>query len=171
MNDDQREAYVAFAAARWRTLVRSAVLLGCDLPEAEDLAQATLLRCFVKWSQVERAGDRDAYVARVMLNLHRQSRRRRWWREVPSDHPPDPPDRQGDSQAPDGTETVHQALAGLSREHREVVVLRIYLELPERETAAVLGIPAGTVKSRLARALARLATDPDLIDLNHGGDA
>ena len=168
MNDQQREAYVAFAAARWRSLVRSAVLLGCDLHEAEDLAQATLLRCFVKWSQVERADDRDAYVARVMLNLHRQSRRRRWWREVPSDNTPDRP---GDPPTLDGTEAVRQALAGLSREHREVLVLRIYLELPERETAAVLGIPAGTVKSRLARALSRLATDPALIDLNHGGDA
>ncbi len=168
MNDDQREAYEGFAAARWRTLVRSGVLLGCSLQEAEDLAQMTLLRCFVKWPQVERADNRDAYVARVMLNLHRQSRRRRWWREVPSDDPLETP---SEHSAVDGTETVNRALAALTREHREVVVLRIYIQLPERETATVLGIPPGTVKSRLARALSRLAADPDLIDLNHGGDA
>lgn len=167
MDEDRRSAYAAFALARWRTLVHSAVLLGCDRHEAEDLAQATLLRCYVKWSHVERADDRDAYVARVMLNLHRQSRRRRWWRELPS---ADLAERPPENSPVDGTDIVRLALAGLSREHREVVVLRIHLQMPERATAAVLGIPAGTVKSRLSRALARLATDPDLINLNQGGE-
>ncbi|CAN5560533.1 SigE family RNA polymerase sigma factor [soil metagenome] len=161
-----QDGFSEYAEARWRTLVRSAVLLGCDLHEAEDLAQATLLRCYVKWAQVERAADRDAYVARILVNLHRQSRRRRWWREQPTQVLPEEAvgDRTGDV---DGTETVRLALAGLSVEHREVVLLRVHLQLSERQTADALRIAPGTVKSRLSRALARLAGDPDLIDL-HG---
>ena len=50
-----------------------------------------------------------------------------------------------------------QGLAGLSPEHRQVVTCRYLLDLDEAETAAVLGWPRGTVKSRLHRAVARLA--------------
>jgi RNA polymerase sigma-70 factor (ECF subfamily) len=45
---------------------------------------------------------------------------------------------------------------GLPERYRQVVVLRCLLGLSEAETAETLGIPAGTVKSRTARALARL---------------
>ena len=44
----------------------------------------------------------------------------------------------------------------LSEQDQEVIYLRYYLELPEAEAAGTLGIPPGTVKSRLHRALARL---------------
>ena len=48
------------------------------------------------------------------------------------------------------------AVNGLSDADREIVSMRYLLELNEAETAGVLGIPRGTVKSRLSRALARL---------------
>jgi RNA polymerase sigma-70 factor (sigma-E family) len=166
VNDDQREAYSAYVSQRWRVLVRAAVVLGCDLHAAQDLAQATLLRCYVKWPQVEVADNRDAYVARVMLNLHRQARRRRWRAERPTAELPEPTRV---AEPDDGTDTVAEALARLSPEQREVVVLRILMELSEREVAGMLRIPAGTVKSRLSRALARLALDPELMDLDEGG--
>lgn len=54
---------------------------------------------------------------------------------------------------------VREALARLREEERQVVACRYLLELSEAETAAALGIPAGTVKSRLHRALARLRDD------------
>jgi RNA polymerase sigma-70 factor (ECF subfamily) len=44
----------------------------------------------------------------------------------------------------------------LSPRHRDVVVARLVLDLSESATAQALGIPAGTVKSRLSRALAEL---------------
>jgi DNA-directed RNA polymerase specialized sigma24 family protein len=47
-------------------------------------------------------------------------------------------------------------------------VLRFYADLSERETADVLGIPVGTVKSRLSRAIVQLAADPHLSDLPGG---
>lgn len=51
---------------------------------------------------------------------------------------------------------VRIALAALRREERAVVACRYLLDLSEAETAAALGIPAGTVKSRLSRGLASL---------------
>ncbi len=45
---------------------------------------------------------------------------------------------------------------GLSEEDRQVIASRYFLELSGEETAAALGIPEGTVKSRLSRALTRL---------------
>jgi RNA polymerase sigma-70 factor (ECF subfamily) len=49
-----------------------------------------------------------------------------------------------------------QAVAGLPDRDREVIALRYFADLSEAETASALACPAGTVKSRLARALARL---------------
>lgn len=82
VNDD---GFPDFAAARWPSLVRAGVVLGCSPEEAEDLAQSALLRCFVSWRKVRRAENPDSYVYKVLLNCHRDSRRRRWWGERPSD--------------------------------------------------------------------------------------
>src|SRR4051794_26350585 len=72
--------FSAYASARWGALGRSAIVLGCTLDEAHDLVQATLVRCYTAWSKVQRADDPDAYVYvyRILLNCHRDSRRRRW---------------------------------------------------------------------------------------------
>lgn len=53
----------------------------------------------------------------------------------------------------------------LSKQQRRVVVLRYFADLSERQTAEVLGVPTGTVKSRLSRAIAAMADDPDLADV------
>lgn len=53
-------------------------------------------------------------------------------------------------------QTVVRALAALGRRHREVLVLRYYLELSVDQTAQTLGISSGTVKSYAARGLDRL---------------
>jgi RNA polymerase sigma factor (sigma-70 family) len=119
---------------------------------------------------VSRADDRDAYVYRMLLNCHRDSRRRRWWRETPTGDLPERPEPDR-LEAIEVAHAVHQALAGLSKAHRVVVVLRYFADLSEQQTAHVLGIAPGTVKSRLSRALSQLSRDTDLIDLARGGTA
>jgi len=149
-------------AGRWPVLVRSAVFLGCSAPEAEDLVQTTLLRCFRSWDRVSGAGSRDAYVYRVMLNALASSRARLWHGERPSgDRMDDRPSAVDVAEAVTAAETLRAALHTLSAEQRAVLVLRYYADLPEHEVADVLGVPIGTVKSRSARALARLL---DLLD-------
>lgn len=159
--------FSAYAGARWGALVRSAIVLGCTLDEAHDLVQTTLVRCYIAWGKVQRANDPDAYVYRMLLNCHRDSRRRRWWGEQPTETLPDPgvPDSTAHL---DVTDAVQRALGDLSKVSREVVVLRYYANLTEHQTAQVLGIAPGTVKSRLSRALQRLGANPHLSDLPGG---
>ena len=166
MDDDSD--FADYASARWHTLLRSAVLLGCSLSEAEDLAQTTLMRCYVSWSKVARATNRDAYVSRVMINAHRDGHRRRWRSERPVADVPDVP-IDDETTTSDGVDAVRRALSGLGARHREVVVLRYYLQLSERETATALNIAPGTVKSRLSRALDQLSTAEDLAFYREGG--
>lgn len=160
---DQDGEFSAFASARWGALVRSGIVLGCTLEEAHDLAQTTLLRCYTAWRRVQRADDRDAYVYRVLLNCHRDSRRRRWWGERPTDVLPDRATPDPTAQV-GVTDAVQRALADLSAVNREVVVLRYYANLTEAQTADLLRIAPGTVKSRLSRALAQLATSSHLTE-------
>lgn len=159
------EGFDEFATGRWDRLVRAAVLLGARLDEAEDLAQETLLRCYLHWSKVQQADNREAYVARMLLNCRRQSRRRRWWGERATDTMPDSttPDF---TDASDAAQAARTALAALRPLAREVVVLRIYLGLGVDETAEILGVASGTVKSRLSRALDQLSASPALAGLN-----
>lgn len=161
------DEFAEYMTARWRPMLRAAVLLGCGHPEAEDLLQATFTRVFVKWDKVTRADNPNAYVSRMLLNEFRASRRRRWLQERPTAEVPD--------SAADDTATAHaespavgRALDRLSQPLREAVVLRYFIQLSERESAEVLGIAPGTVKSRLSRALAQLSTDSHIIDLTNG---
>ena len=153
-----------YVAARWPTLVRSAVLLGCSHPEAEDLVQTALERCLVKWNKVRAADDCDAYVHRVLINSFLSARRRRWHGERPSAVLPE---SSGTDQTAgvDETDAVMRALDRLPTDQRTAVVLRYYAHLTEQQMASVLGVAAGTVKSRLSRAVKALAQDPDLAEL------
>jgi RNA polymerase sigma-70 factor (sigma-E family) len=150
--------FTEYVAARRTVLVRSAVLLGCPQPDAEDVVQTALLRCYRSWRRVQRADHPDAYVYRVLVNTLHDTRSRRWQGERPT---ADLPDHPHETDLATGL-AVRRALAAMSAEHREVLVLRYYADLSEADTAAVLDLPRGTVKSRTARALAALAAHADL---------
>jgi RNA polymerase sigma-70 factor (sigma-E family) len=160
------EAFAEYASARWLTLVRTAMALGCTLSEAEDLTQTTLLKVYVAWGRVSKADHRDAYVSKMLVNAHRDTHRSRWRREAPVAAVPDvhEPDA---TNASDTTDALRRAVSDLSQGQREAVALRYFVRLTETEIAAVLDIAPGTVKSRLSRALAALATSPELTE--HGG--
>ena len=168
--DTGESDFADYARESWGALVRSAVFLGCGLQEAEDLAQTTLVRCYTAWPSVVAADNRTAYVYRMLLNCQRDSKRRRWWGEQATERLPEPHGRGSDSMAGvDTADAVHRALAGLSKPNRDVVVLRYFAGLTEAETAEALGIPAGTVKSRLSRSLAALAANDHLADFQPEG--
>lgn len=167
MDQDRDDAFAEFASARWLVLARSAVLLGAGHHEAEDLAQTVLMRCYVSWTKVSGATYPDAYVMKILLNEFRSSRRRRWWQERPTAELPERGDP-GAADRVDGADAVARALDGLRDGQREVVVLRYYAHLTDREIADALGIAVGTVKSRLSRAHDRLAHDEHLTTLRDG---
>jgi RNA polymerase sigma-70 factor (sigma-E family) len=152
------DEFTEMVNSRWPTLVRAAILLGCRPAEAEDVVQAALTRCYQSWRQVRRAESPDSYVHRVLVNTFIDRTRRRSYGELPVAEP-----RRADagvtSTDVDLRLDLDAALRALSEAQRVVVVLRYYLDLSERETANALGVPAGTVKSRLARGLAALAIE------------
>jgi RNA polymerase sigma-70 factor (sigma-E family) len=161
------EEFAEFASSHWMTLVRLGMLLGCSRPEAEDLAQSTLIKCHLAWTRVSAASDPTAYVSRILLNTQRASRRRRWWSELTTGRVIDTPveDQSADV---DIQLTIQAALRRLSLAHREVIVLRFYLNQSDHQIADTLGIAVGTVKSRLSRAMDRLTADSDILDLYDG---
>jgi RNA polymerase sigma-70 factor (sigma-E family) len=153
--------FTEFAGARWLSLVRAAMALGSSLADAEDLAQTTLTRAYASWGKVVKAQNRDAYVSKMLVNAHRDAHRKRWMRETPVAEIPEAAES---STAPEveRADAIRRAVRSLNQGQREVLALRFYVRLTEAEIADVLNIAPGTVKSRLSRALARLAVDPNL---------
>jgi RNA polymerase sigma-70 factor, ECF subfamily len=139
-------------------VARVAYLLLGDADQAQDAAQEAFL---IGWRDLRRLRDPARFrpwVTGVAVNLCRRRRRaaaRAWQalerqsggRESASD--------EGDAAAV--RLAVRGAVDALPRRMREVVVLRFYCGFAEAEIAGALGIATGTVKSRLARARARLA--------------
>ena len=143
-----------FAGASFHRLRRAAYLLTGHEQQAEDAAQAALVKTYAAWRRVRRQ-DPYAYTRRVMVN-HLKDQWRRPLREDAHDALPEsaaPRDLAGDVT---DQRWLLTALAGLADRERAVVVLRHYFDLSEKEVAAELGVAVGTVKSLNARALTKL---------------
>ncbi|MCX6398594.1 MAG: SigE family RNA polymerase sigma factor [Propionibacteriales bacterium] len=170
MDPETEAVYADYVEQSWPTLVRAAIFLGARPHEAEDLAQTTLVRCYTGWDRVNSAENREAYVYRMLLNCLRDTRRTRWWKDRQYDDPRalDRPAGGDAAERVAVADAVHRALGTLTKPNRDVVVLRYFVQLTEKQTAEVLGVPAGTVKSRLSRALAHLAANDHLLDLSGG---
>jgi RNA polymerase sigma-70 factor (sigma-E family) len=157
----------AFVRARTHALLRSAYLLTGDQQLAEDLVQSALAKTHQSWKRLADTGNAEAYTRRTMYHLQVS-----WWRRrrVAEVMPERLPDRAGgDDHA--GTVslrlTLRAALARLSAKQRAVLVLRFFEDCTERETADLMGVSVGTVKSQTAKALARLRTvAPELADID-----
>ena len=151
-----REAHEAHAVR----LVRVALLLVGDRPSAEDVVQDAF---FGLYRSLHRLRDPDKvlpYLHAAVVNRARsvlRSRRRAALRQIPFEAPV----WSAESAAIAGEERreVLAAVARLPVRAREVLALRYYLDLPESEIAAILGISRGTVSSTASRALAALGRE------------
>jgi RNA polymerase sigma-70 factor (sigma-E family) len=158
------EGFAEFVHARGGALARAAYLLTGDHQHAEDLVQTALAKTAVHWPTV-RAGDPVAYVRRVLYHEHISRWRRRRLRETLFPRPPEE-NRADEVDAAENRIVVRDALSRLSRRQRAVLVLRFFEDLTEAQTADLLGIGVGTVKSHTRDALARLRqVAPDLSTL------
>jgi RNA polymerase sigma-70 factor (ECF subfamily) len=134
----------------WRFLRR---LLG-DRAAAEDVAQETFLRVYRALPGFAHEARFSTWVFRIARNagLDELRRRRRRERLAAAVRPADPVGSVGEARA-----EIEAALAGLPLDLREALVLVEVFGLPYAEVAAVIGVPVGTVKSRVFRARERLA--------------
>ena len=134
-----------------------------DLDLAEDATQQALLSIWRDLPQLREPARFEAWSYRILLRAcYAEGRKQRRWapnlRLLPVDLP-----------AADGLSTVvdrdqlESGFRRLSLDHRTVVVLRHYLDLPADRIAELLGVPVGTVHSRLHHAMRalRAALDAD----------
>ena len=146
-----------FVAARSTGLLRTAYLLTRDHGLAEDLLQTALAKAWFAWSRID--GDPEPYVRKVIVNTFASWWRRKWNGEQAHAVLPDRPVHDLDEDRHD----LWTAMGRLPRRQRAVVVLRYVEDLTEAETAQVLGVTVGTVKSQASKALAKLRVDPALV--------
>lgn len=166
MDDD--EGFRDFVRARLAGLSRVAYLLTGDHHAAEDLVQAALAKVAARWGRVAATDNPDAFVRRIIYHEHVSAWRRRRRRPVehPAAQPPERPDPRDEADDAIRRLLLERALAKLTPRQRAVIVLRFFEDLSEVDTAAVLGVSRGTVKSQTHYALGRLrALAPELADL------
>jgi len=148
------EQFSEYVVQRRTQLRRIAYLLCGDVHKAEDLVQTALMKLYVAWPRVQRAGNVDAYARRILVNSGIDESRRPWRREEAGLDGVEPPVVHGPHV--EDNSALMDALVSLPIGQRRVVVLRHFLGLSVEETAGDLQITPGTVKSQNSRALARL---------------
>ncbi|TVZ01647.1 SigE family RNA polymerase sigma factor [Trebonia kvetii] len=169
MSVGDRVAFGEYVRDRSHALLRSAQALTGNRADAEDLVQATLVKAYQSWDRIDDAAALDTYVRRVMVNTHISGWRRRRVDEYPTDEIPDAPSAGDATRDSDLRDVVQRALDRLPRQMRAAVMLRFYDDMTEPEVAAALGVSVGTVKSTVARAVAKLRKDAELGDGDQPG--
>jgi RNA polymerase sigma-70 factor (ECF subfamily) len=156
---ESTESVDAFYRATYPRLVSLLTLAAGDRATAEDVVQEAFLRLVPRWERVAAYEDPEAWVRTVALRLCTS----RWRRAqsalrtlgrlgAPRATPP-----------PSGARVdAERLLARLSPAHRQVLVLHHGLDMSVRDIALLLGVPEGTVKSRLSRARAEATSNEEL---------
>ena len=132
-----------------------------NCPEADDVGQETFIRFYKGLQAFRRESSVSTYLVRIAINLSLNELKRRKRRPSPfSQTNPgtifDIPDEKAEKLLSEDKRVVERALQELKPEFRAVIVLRLLDGYSTEETAQILGVPVGTVLSRLARAQEKL---------------
>ncbi|MBT8165008.1 MAG: sigma-70 family RNA polymerase sigma factor [Acidimicrobiia bacterium] len=146
-----------FYRSRREQVFRGLALTLRDRDLAADATDEAMARAYQRWRSVSGYNNPEGWVYRVGLNWAR-SRMRRTKREVRGFRLEDRPAAELTPADP----SLAAALEELPVEQRAVVVLRCYFDWSTEQVAKALGVPKGTVKSRLARALERLESNVEV---------
>lgn len=156
--DVPRDFAEFYAASKDRCL-RAVVASGADHVTAEEAVAEAFARAWSRWSVVGRLDAPSAWIVRVALNAN-VSRWRRQRREVALEAHLEPVQVQT---AHAERDDLVKAVAALPERQRQVVALRLLLDLDTAQTADALGISPGTVTAHLHRAMTTLrALSPEV---------
>ncbi|GII04721.1 RNA polymerase sigma factor [Planobispora takensis] len=144
---------------------RTAAMLGAG-DEAEDVVQEAFVKAYRHLAGFRRDAPFRPWLLRIVANeTHNLTRSRGRRADLAGKLTDlDPPEAEGPEDAAVTTDRrtrLLEAVRTLPERERHPVVCRYFLQLSEAETAQVLGIPVGTVKSRTSRGLARLREEVD----------
>ena len=161
-----RSAFEAEVLPQLDSLYRLGLRLTTDPSRAEDLVQDTALKAFRSWQRFQPGTNIRSWLFTILRNTFINDYRRRQREPIPMDLEAVEPHaafRAAQDEDPEGAffsqivdAKVLNAIDALPEEFREVLVLSDIENLPYAEIAEVLGVPVGTVKSRLFRARRQL---------------
>ncbi|GAA4247420.1 RNA polymerase sigma factor [Dactylosporangium darangshiense] len=164
---EAREAVRDAYQAHYRRLVAALYALTGDHAEAQDLVQEAYARALARPRQFLDVADPEAWLRTVAMNLARTRwRRRRLFDTLVRSGRVARPVESVPGVDPNRVALV-AALQQLSQATRETIVLHHLADMSVHEVADALGVPVGTVKARLSRGRAMLAT---LLSDEAGGD-
>lgn len=147
--------FAQFFEASWAPCVRAVAASTGDMRLAEEQVAEAFARAWASWRTVSRHPAPKAWVVRTALNAGAT-----WWRRRSRELPLGDHDMVAPEPSTSGLDTaLLQALRRLPARQREVVVLRVLLDLDIDTTARQLAIAPGTVRAHLARAVAALRTE------------
>ncbi len=146
-------------------VTRLARLIVRDHHLAEDAAQEAFLRAWKGMRRLDSGMKFEAWMRRITVNACFDTlRKERAWRAPPRPMPFAIGSEHDAIEEVAVRDEVGRAFGQLSAEHRAVLVLRYYLGLAPAEIAAAMGVPAGTVRSRLHYGLRELRSALDTIE-------
>ena len=154
MRKPDEAAYTELVAARAHSLRRTAYLMCGDWHQAEDLTQTVLIKLYRVWGRVQRRDALDGYLRRALIRACIDAKRHKNRRESPYGELPEL--LTTNEPAYEERDALIKALASVGPGQRAVLVLRYWEDLSVEETAGILGLSPGTVKSQSARGLAVL---------------
>ncbi|MDF3302925.1 SigE family RNA polymerase sigma factor [Streptomyces tropicalis] len=158
-------SFTSYVRSRRPVLLRTARSLTANPNDAEDLLQTALAKTYVAWDRIEDHRALDGYVRRALLNTRTSQWRKRRVDEFACEELPEPepvPAAADPAEQQALRDAMWRAITKLPARQRAMVVLRYYEDLSEAQTAELLGVSVGTVKSAVSRALGKLREDPEL---------
>ena len=165
VDDEGRASFDAWVRAAQSRLLQSAFLMTGDAHHSQDLVQEALVKVAARWEKL-RDQNPDGYARRILYRDHIS-----WWRRQHDflvEVMPEGSSRDLSESSVDYV-VVGAALESLTRKQRAVLVLRYFDDMTEKQTADILGVSVGTVKSQCSAALARLRrAGPELAGFEYG---
>ena len=157
--DGDHDAFRHLVERYKNALYGTAYVMTGNAAHAEEHVQEAFLSAWRGIRTFRRGLPVKPWLMRILVNTVLSQQRRRTLTTVPIEEsllPGTTPGPQDSVEASENREAVRQALARLSLEHRQVVVLRYFADLTVPQVARSAGVREGTVKSRLHRALRQM---------------
>lgn len=147
----QRDEFEVQALTQLDALVRSALRMCGSREEAEDAVQETYLQAWKYWRSFQQGTNCRAWLFRILFNvIKKKAKNKKHF--VPIEEPQVENLLHFDRSASVSEFEMLEVFDQLNPEHREVILLVVVEEMSYKEVAAALGVPMGTVMSRLNRA-------------------
>jgi RNA polymerase sigma-70 factor (sigma-E family) len=148
-----KAGFAEFFATSWDPCLRAVAASIGHVTLAEDQVAEAFARAWMSWHKVSRHPAPRAWVVRVALNTGAS-----WWRRRRRETPVTDYDLEASEDEAHGLDgALLTALRRLPARQREVIVLRVFLDLDVGTTASLLGIAPGTVRAHFSRAMTALS--------------